>query len=151
MDLIPGDNGREAQAFFEKAFRLSDPVHDEVFLGHKLSGLLLSACQVGAGDEARKYALIYLEHVIRMRNYEQLIGALAGVAFYLAHFGGEQKASAIWQVVSSQTHIEASQWYQDVIGRVIETVTAELFPHPTVEAADHDLWQTAESLLADLK
>jgi predicted ATPase len=151
LALLPGDNGREAQAFFEKALRLSEPVHDEVFLGFKLSGLLLAACQLGAGNQARQFARTYLEYVIRTRNYEHLIEALADLAFYLAYFGSKQKARAVWRQVKGQPYIEASRWFEDVIGREIVALTADLAPEPSPVVTKDDLWQTAESLLADLK
>jgi tetratricopeptide (TPR) repeat protein len=151
LALIPGDDGRQAQAFFEKSLRLSEKLQDEVFLGYKLGGLPLAACQVGAGDRARQYALTYLEYVIRIRHYGYLIEALAAVAFYLAHFGSKQKALAIWQQARNQPYIAASKWYEDVIGSKIQARTADLSPLPTATATNHDLWLTAESLLADLK
>ena len=151
LALIPGDDGREAQAFFERGLRLSDQIQDQVHLGDKLGGLLLAACQVGTGDRAQQYAITYLDYVIRIRDYGQLIEALAAVAFYLVHFGSKQKALAVWQQASSQPLIDASKWYQDVIGREIEAQTADLSPQPTAVATDHNLWQTAESLLANLK
>jgi tetratricopeptide (TPR) repeat protein len=151
LALIPGDNGRKAQAFFERGFRLTKQVQNEISLGTKLGGLLLAACQQGAGDRARQYAMNYLEYVIRIRHYGQLIEALADMAYYLAHFGSKHKALAIWQQASSLPNINASKWCEDVIGRVIEAKTAGLSPQPTAAAPGHDLWQTAESLLADLK
>jgi predicted ATPase/transcriptional regulator with XRE-family HTH domain len=151
LALIPGDNGREALAYFEQGLRLSDQVQDEISLGDQLGGLLLAACQMGAGDRARGYAMTYLEYVIRIGHYEQLFSALAAMAFYLAHFSSKQKALAIWQQASSHPYIDASKWYEDVIGREIEAQTADLSPQPTAVATGHDLWQTAKSLLADLK
>jgi tetratricopeptide (TPR) repeat protein len=151
LALIPGDDGREAQVFFEQALRLSEQVQDQVYVGIKLSGLLLAACQVGAGDRARQYAITYLEYVIGIRHYEQLIDALATMAFYQAHFGSKEEALAVWGQAKSQPYIAASQWYEDVIGREIEALTADLAPEPTPVVTSDDLWQTAESLLADLK
>ena len=151
LALIPGNDSREAQAFFKQGLQLNDQIQDQIHLGIKLGGLLLAACQAGTGDRARQYAITYLEYVIRIRHYEQLIEALAAVAYYLAHFGSKQKALAIWQQASSQPYIDASKWYEDVIGREIEAQTADLSPQPTAETTGHDLWQTAESLLADLK
>jgi tetratricopeptide (TPR) repeat protein len=147
LALIPGDNGREAHAFFEKGLRLSEKVQDEFFLGEKLGGLLLAACQLGASDKAQQYAMTYLDYVIRTRHYAQLIEALAAVAFYLVRFGDKQEALAIWQQVSGQPYIEASLWYEDVVGREIKARTADMSPLPTAETTGHDLWQTAESLL----
>jgi tetratricopeptide (TPR) repeat protein len=153
LALIPGDDGREAQVFFEQALRLSEQVQDQVYVGIKLSGLLLAACQAGAGDRARQYALTYLEYVIRIRHYELtlLIDVLAPVAYYLAHFGSKQKALAVWQQVKGHPYIKASQWYEDVFVQEIEALTAGLAPQPTAAVTSHDLWETAESLLADLK
>jgi predicted ATPase len=149
--LIPGDDGREAQTFFEKALRLSNQVEDEFFLGLSLGGLLLANCQAGASERARQRAIIYLEYAIRIRVYRWLNEALATVAFYLARFDNKQKALWVWQQASRQPYIKASQWYNDVIGREIDMLTAGLSPLPTAAVTNHDLWKTAESLLADLK
>ncbi|UCG25639.1 MAG: hypothetical protein JSW55_06525 [Chloroflexota bacterium] len=84
---------------------------------------------------ARRHVARYLEFVIRIGHYAQLIRALAAVAYYLAHFGDKQQALAVWQQLSGQLYIEASKWYADVIGREIKARTASISPPPTAETA----------------
>ncbi|UCG25416.1 MAG: helix-turn-helix domain-containing protein [Chloroflexota bacterium] len=150
LALVPGDNGREAHAFFERGLQLNKEVQDEFFLGEKLGGLLLAACQMDASEKARQHAITHLDYSIRTRHHGQLIEALAAVAFYLAHYGDKRKALTIWQQVNGQPYIEASKWYADVVGREIEARSAGISPPPTDETAGHDLWLTAESLLRKL-
>lgn len=151
LALIPGDDGGQARAFFEQGLRINDQMQDQVHLNYKLRGLLLSACQENAGDLARKHAIIYLEYVLNMRHGDEIIKVPAALAFYHAHFGSKRKALALWKQAIKHPYIAASKWYQYVIGREIEVLTAGLPPQQTAEATTHDLWQIAESLLVDLK
>jgi tetratricopeptide (TPR) repeat protein len=150
LALISGDQAANAMAFFEEALKLSEAIQDRIFLGHGWIGLLISSCQIGDEDKARRYAMCSLEHVVQLRHRAELPQNLAALAYFLAHFGDRQQALIIWRLANKESFVNRSIWYQDVIGKAIEERTEDVvLPEPS-ESTDIDLWTAAESILEQL-
>lgn len=145
LALLQADSGRQARACFAESLRLNKDIQDEIFKSDRLIGSLLASCLAGQESRAKQLCKQCLEHVINVRNHMYLAETLGAVAFYLKQLGGSEEASRIWLLASGQPLVANSRWYADLFGRD--------FPGPQSEpilASTADLWQTAESLLAEL-
>lgn len=80
---------------------------------------------------------------------------LPAVALFLATIGRVVRAVEVWEMMKRHPFVASSQWFEDVVGRELEGVTASLPPEVAEAARDRgrnlDLWETAAVLLAELK
>jgi hypothetical protein len=84
-----------------------------------------------------------------------IVFALPGVALLLAQADDVARAVEIWALARCHPFVANSRWFEDVAGRELEALAATL-PLEVAEAAQArgrtlDLWQTAATLLTELK
>jgi tetratricopeptide (TPR) repeat protein len=144
----------EAQAAFAEGLRLYQAVQDN-YIFFALSGLGLSTCCYGDLDQSRQHFIRLLTSALRLKDFIYLLMALPGLALYLVRQGKVEQAITVWAQAQCQPFVANSQYYEDVVGRVVAGATADL-PPDIIEAAQvngrsQDIWHMAESLLADLQ
>ena len=130
--------------------KLTESIQDRIFLGDDLNGLLMTSCQLGNEEKARRYAIHGLDHVIQLRHRAELPENFAALAYFLVHFGDRRQALDVWRLANNEPMITNSIWYQDVVGSTIAERTKDLMLPDTPGDVDADLWNVAESLLEQL-
>lgn len=78
--------------------------------------------------------------------------AMAAAAFFFAQKGLGEQAVEHYALASGQPFVGNSRWFEDVVGRPIAEMTADLSPAVVAAAKERgrkrDLWETVDTLLA---
>ena len=96
-----------------------------------------------------------LEFALPRENYIYVLMAIPAAAFANAINGNIEKAITLYSLAQSHDYVGNSCWFADLFGKPIAKLAATL-PDEQVEKVEEngrllDLWQTAESLLHELR
>ena len=96
-----------------------------------------------------------LEFALPRENYIYVLMAIPAAAFANAINGNIEKAITLYSLAQSHDYVGNSRWFADLFGQPIAKSAATL-PEDQVKKAEEngrslDLWQTAESLLHELR
>lgn len=144
----------KAQALFAESARFLREVWPN-FVGIALAGQGLTACRLSQITQAHQLFSEALASAVSIRVYLAVVFTLPAVALFLATIGRVVRAVEVWEMMKRHPFVASSQWFEDVVGRELEGVTASLPPEVAEAARDRgrnlDLWETAAVLLAELK
>jgi tetratricopeptide (TPR) repeat protein len=111
----------------------------------------LAARGLERGPEAWRHLSTTLEWAGRNHQFYELMVALAGIALLLADEGEAERAVELYALASRYPLVANSIWFEEVIGREIAAVAAQLPPQAAQAARAlgraADLWQTAAECL----
>jgi tetratricopeptide (TPR) repeat protein len=149
----------EARQWLEEALSLAAEGISYVFnlrqrpVLHQLLGI--TALRLNQPLQTRQHFFEAQREAIETRDITQLVGALPGIALFLADQGAAKRAVELYALASRYPHVANSQWYEDVVGKHIAAAAATLPPEVVAAAQERgrarDLWETAEELLAELE
>lgn len=112
----------------------------------------LVASQADQLAEARLYLRQALALALEMRNSIHAITALPAMALYQTALGEKELAAELYALATVQPFVANSRWYQEVVGKRIETT--DLSPEVKTDAEERGrvrkLWQTIEEFLMQL-
>jgi predicted ATPase len=138
---------QESITAFQETFTVTEGVRPYASLGVLYSIL-------GQPDRGRGYLLRALEMGVEINSKIVHIFALPEVAFLLAEGGDLERATEIYALASRYPWISKSQWFQDVIGGPLATLTASLSSEVIAAAQqrgrERDLDNTVQELMAEL-
>ena len=114
----------------------------------------LAARGLGHRNEAGRHFLAELQWAVERRCFMPLPSTLSGVALLLADGGQAERATEIYALAASYPLVANSQWFEEVVGREMAAVAAQL-PSQAAQAARArgqaaDLWLVAAELLETL-
>jgi predicted ATPase/DNA-binding CsgD family transcriptional regulator len=124
-------------------------------IGFPLAGLGHVACCLDQFLLARQRLAEALESALGDKAYITIVYTLPFVAHFLATTGRVERGVELWELARTQPFVTNSAWFTDLVGRELASLAASL-PPGGVEAAGElgralDLWETAETLLAELR
>lgn len=145
----------QAQTELEDSLHLYQAVQGDAYTFLALSGLGLLQCYREELDLSRHYFIELLSDGLKRRDFLWVLTALPGLSLYWLRREERERAIMVWAQGLCHPHIANSQFYEDVVGQVVRKATADL-PSHIIKAAEangrsQDIWQMAQSLLADLQ
>jgi predicted ATPase/DNA-binding SARP family transcriptional activator len=144
----------EARQLLEECVAVFREVDQQLDLGTALAELAHAALGLGQLDRARANLYEGLRTVAGVESFRACAFLVAKVALFLAESGESERAVELYALASRHPYIGESQYWDDIAGRHIATMSAGL-PPETVEAArergrTRDLGATVAELLAEL-
>jgi predicted ATPase/DNA-binding SARP family transcriptional activator len=144
----------EAQERFQESiteFRQMVRSPDE---GGSVACLGLAFRGLGCRNEAWNYHKSGLGWAVEKHHFYSLLNALSGIALLLADEGEFEYALELYTLTLEHPFVANSRWFEDIAGREIAEMTANLPPQvaEAARARGHslDLWQCAGELLEEL-
>jgi predicted ATPase/DNA-binding CsgD family transcriptional regulator len=152
LGIIASDHNEAQAAFTKSAEIFRESPHS--LTDFSKAGLGYMAIYLNQLEKARRYLIEGIVTALSIKNYQQNLFALTGVALLLVKMGDNIRALEIWTLAKTQPMVARSIWFEEVVGRVIDKEIANL-PSETAAAAQErgrglDLWETAESFLQEL-
>ena len=119
-------------------------------LGHTLAFLGLAQQELGEAIDARRTIFESVQMWLEVRSFTLLITVLPLAAYVLARDGRISQAIELYALASRYPFVANSRWYDDVVGKRIETIAASLSPDEITAAQERgrklDLWETAVTI-----
>ena len=145
----------EAEQLFRESADKTRKAGHQGLLGRALAGLGLAARGLGDVTRAQGHLFEALRTAAEIRQVWTVVDALPTVALILSDQGEVERAVELYALAARYPYVANSRWFEDVAGKRIAAVAATL-PLEVVAAAQergkaHDLWATAEELLAELE
>jgi tetratricopeptide (TPR) repeat protein len=152
LALIEGFNNSDPRALLHNGLHIAAETEDRIGYGGPLSGMVIASCKAGDLVMARRYLLECLRFAWETREYIGLLELLPALALYLVRQGELTRGLSIWALARTSPYVANSRWYEQVVGREIEELTASL-PQEEAETAarrgrELDPWSTIASILA---
>jgi predicted ATPase len=152
--LATGEYGA-AQEMFRESIAIYREIEQQDELGWAYTGLGSAARGLGELFEARQKLYEALRIGVRIRSFILLMLALPATALLLAEQDECERAVELYALASRYPAVANSRWYEDVAGKPIAAVGADLPQEVVIAARERgcvlDLWATATELLADLE
>jgi tetratricopeptide (TPR) repeat protein len=118
------------------------------------SCLGLAARRLLRHNEARQQLLAGLQWAVKNLNFVTVVSALSGTALLLADYGLAERAVEVHALVARYPLVANSRWFEEVAGREMAAVAAQLPPDAAGAARTRgqaaDLWQAAAKWLETL-
>ncbi len=144
----------EAQIYLEGAINNYQAHQLQHFLVDALSASSMMMLKLGQQAKAIQRLYQALELVVTIRSYKWA-SPVASMALLMTELIQNERAIELYALAESDSLVKSSLWFADMVGELIEAVTATLPLHETEAAKmrgrELNLWQTAESLLTELK
>lgn len=152
--LVQGET-EQAQAEFEESLRLYQVVQGDAYTFLALSSLGLLKCYCGELDSSCRYFIELLTDGLKRKDFLWILTVLPGMTLYKLKRGNSEQAFMIWAQAMSHPHVANSQFYNDIVGKVVQKAAIDL-PRHIIDAAEtngrsQNIWQMAESLLVNLQ
>jgi tetratricopeptide (TPR) repeat protein len=145
---------QEAAQTLEESIALLRRAGASDFLGRGLGCMAYVARALGQADQAWKCVVQALRLAVECQAIYPLLMTLPAAALLLTDQGQVARAAELYALAWRHPVVSNSRWFEDVAGRHLATVAAELPPEVRAAAQARglarDLWATARELLKEL-
>jgi tetratricopeptide (TPR) repeat protein len=137
----------EAQQLFQESVVVYRELGLRADLGEALGGLGIALRGLGRLPQAEQHLSEALRTAVEIRAFRPLMYAIPAMALLLADVGEKEQAVELYALASRYRYIANSRWFEDVVGKHITAVAANLPPEVVAAAQERgrarDLWATA--------
>jgi tetratricopeptide (TPR) repeat protein len=152
-EAVAANRYAQAEAYFEEGLEAARQVQALLYLADPALGRTYVARARGDRRVAHERFGEALQYCFRMRWLDRDANTASAGALLVADRGERELALELWALASSRPMVANSRWFDDVIGKEMDALAAEM-PSEIVSAAEvrghaRDMKATLEELIAE--